>query len=370
MTRTLCTFLFIFLSCNNLFAQEYFTFVTDKNFPKQTLPSYKVEQSRHLIQKHYRLSSGIQSFKVKFKACSNSPLKSADFYILNGRNEKVFIQIISANECLTKTTPQIIGNKFTISSEILHKDASYFSLEVISLFVQNLEIEPKSYQDPDNPNIEDLGIEDYAYKFSRGVAILTIESQSGISTCTGFLVRKNLILTNNHCVSKKEINCESIHINFDFYADSKKSAVENDLCKTIVKEGNYYLDWAAIELSRDIVDRYIFNKSVQISEISTGEPLLIIHHPSGQPKKVSKIGCKIHEIPIKGKEWEGKNIGYKSAFSHTCDTTFGSSGSPILDKEGRLVGLHFAGFGVLPQLTGKYNRATIAEFVINELEKY
>ncbi|WP_210211517.1 SUMF1/EgtB/PvdO family nonheme iron enzyme, partial [Azospirillum griseum] len=64
------------------------------------------------------------------------------------------------------------------------------------------------------------------------------------------------------------------------------------------------------------------------------EPLIMFHHPLGQPMVLSAKGCRVGARPIDG---DGQLI-------HYCDTNDGSSGAPILDVNGtRLIGLHYAG---------------------------
>jgi V8-like Glu-specific endopeptidase len=64
---------------------------------------------------------------------------------------------------------------------------------------------------------------------------------------------------------------------------------------------------------------------------------MVIQHPGGEPKQVSFIACEAIQDPVDGR-------GPETDFTHTCDTAGGSSGAPVFDLQGRLVGLHHYGF--------------------------
>ena len=73
------------------------------------------------------------------------------------------------------------------------------------------------------------------------------------------------------------------------------------------------------------------------TEPVAGAPVFIIQHPAGEPKQISKINCAAGTVPVDGRT-------SASDFTHTCDTVGGSSGSPVFNETGDLVGLHHYGF--------------------------
>jgi hypothetical protein len=63
-----------------------------------------------------------------------------------------------------------------------------------------------------------------------------------------------------------------------------------------------------------------------------------VQQPGGQPKQISKIKYTAKAVPVNGRASE-------TDFTHTCDTVGSSSGSPVFNEAGQVVGLHHYGFG-------------------------
>ena len=67
--------------------------------------------------------------------------------------------------------------------------------------------------------------------------------------------------------------------------------------------------------------------------------LTIVHHPACEGKRINSKSCFVRDANCQG--WQNSN---KVDFTHRCDTEPGSSGAPIFDRDGLLVGLHHRGF--------------------------
>ncbi len=70
------------------------------------------------------------------------------------------------------------------------------------------------------------------------------------------------------------------------------------------------------------------------------EAAVVVQHPAGFPKFVSRIDCVVSTMPA-----DGVKVGKESDFGHSCDTMDGSSGSPVLRRADlKVMGLHHWGF--------------------------
>lgn len=181
----------------------------------------------------------------------------------------------------------------------------------------------------------------------RAVAIIkaqgaNFEADIGDWTGTGVIVGRNLLLTNHHVIHAIETAREA-RIEFDFEispADllsgnirppeaARSFALDPDrLFVTSPTRGglDYTFIWIedAAAASQGIVpmDRSAFT-------VDKGDQAFVVHHPDGRPKEVSLDDAEI--------------IGLEAAVIHySSDTMDGSSGAPVFDRRGRLIGLHHA----------------------------
>jgi V8-like Glu-specific endopeptidase len=156
---------------------------------------------------------------------------------------------------------------------------------------------------------------------------------------TGFLLKDNLFITNNHVISNHEgalsatiqfnyqqaaSGLEIESTNFDLDPDKGfKTSVEDDWTLIRVSE-DANSDWGAIEI-----------KEVDVSEI---ERVNIIQHPSGGPKQIAIYHNVVTYV-------DDKRVQYLT------DTLPGSSGSPVFDSQWQVVALHHSGGWILEPKT-------------------
>ena len=177
-----------------------------------------------------------------------------------------------------------------------------------------------------------------ARELGRAVAKLVFQQDGLPRTCTGFLISENRLLTNEHCINDAE-SCRSMVALFGYEFDASNGLQfgEQFFCAGQGPERVSYEFDASVVLLTGAPGARFGSISLEALESEPEQPLMVVQHPAGGPKQISFIECRTLAIPVNGRAAD-------SDFTHTCDTAGGSSGAPVLDAEGRLVGLHHYGF--------------------------
>ena len=163
--------------------------------------------------------------------------------------------------------------------------------------------------------------------------------------CTGFMIADNVLMTNHHCV-RSQAECGDLKVQFNYYVTEAGNKAEISQFNCVgfnVHHASEELDYALIQLAGSPGTKFgmvEFNHETYdtMSDPPKGSDIIVIQHPAGKPKRIARLNCLIDDIPVDAKRPE-------SDFAHSCDTEGGSSGSPVFDTTGKLVGLHHYGFG-------------------------
>jgi V8-like Glu-specific endopeptidase len=167
--------------------------------------------------------------------------------------------------------------------------------------------------------------------------------QPGDSDCTGTLISQNLFLTAGHCfdddprnptdatgtqLTGLETAVSDMEVAFDFHANpdwTTRPGVPFDI--TAVHEYRLGdIDYAIIELAGNPGDTFGWTRVAAVTP-QPGDELTLFQHPFGIPKVVDS--GTVMQTSLNGR------IAYDD-----IDTDGGSSGSGILDWQGRLIGVH------------------------------
>jgi hypothetical protein len=161
--------------------------------------------------------------------------------------------------------------------------------------------------------------------------------------CSGVLLTETLFLTNWHCGGlpplaetdfwRADIVQDTIiDLSWDGYGESREYAA---LAKVA---GSPALDYAVLRVRPMHGKGDPAPMAVGQSGPETGQ-ISIVQHPEGKTKQVSR--CPVEEVNAT----RGGSPA-QSLLIYRCGTEKGSSGAPIFDQRGLLVGLHHDGFAV------------------------
>jgi len=227
-----------------------------------------------------------------------------------------------------------------------------------------------SRQDPNH--IKDKDISTYTGNAAimgaaKSVAKINFPSGAKLATCTGFMVTENLMLTNHHCVNTLETCFATIAI-FGYQRDASGhiQATKQYDCIAVVatdKKRDYSLLRIAGGPGAD--SKWGVLKLGHSTSLANRQPLYMIQHPSGEPKRVALEDCSVTT-----QKASGSTPSLETDFGHKCDTESGSSGSPILDLSDQVVGLHHMGFDAKTNRWSRENRAVHIGAIAAEIDQF
>jgi V8-like Glu-specific endopeptidase len=179
---------------------------------------------------------------------------------------------------------------------------------------------------------------------ARTVAHLS--TAAGAGTC--FMIAENLLMTNNHMFvgdEKRQATAADADgtVMFNFEQDVNGKFAETTQYKTAPQEffaADLDLDYAVVAVDGKPGAEWgtLGLPGVDV-KVDVGDDVSIIQHPNGGPKQIAMAGNEVAYI-------DDRLVQY------TTDTLPGSSGSPVLDWQWRLVALHHAGGDLVEPATG------------------
>jgi hypothetical protein len=200
--------------------------------------------------------------------------------------------------------------------------------------------------------------------------------------CSGLLLSETLVLTNWHCGGRSmklpdELMwrddsegrvCDSLVINMAW--DDASPAREARCDKVEHKDKS--LDYALLRVTPVVGSLQTLSTGRPVTfarkRPASGDLLRIIHHPECLEKRVS-FNCPVDQVERPA--WDGAGHA-ASEFSHRCDTEGGSSGSPVFNLTGELVGLHHIGHEMIPgsanRTCDKRNKAIHIDAIMADLK--
>lgn len=150
---------------------------------------------------------------------------------------------------------------------------------------------------------------------------------NGTGTCTGFLINTNMIMTNNHCVSKNGVPVIA-------YFQAQNGDISTSCNQLVITDAA--LDFTILRCSRDLSNEIapvIFASQV----LATQADIYVIQQNCDYLKDPY---CQIERMIAYGRLSNER----RTIIDHTADTLPGSSGSPIFEESShKVVALHNSG---------------------------
>jgi hypothetical protein len=160
---------------------------------------------------------------------------------------------------------------------------------------------------------------------------------------TGFRIADDLLLTNWHVLHNTRNGQRRGAVTAEFgYEDDGQgnepapTQIPCDVTSIVTDQAD---DWAVIRVVQPLRDDWPPIKLSEAVDPVANEPAYIVQHPAGARKRLGFVRNQVSSFDDR-------------VLHYLTDTQEGSSGSPVFDAHGRLIGLHHAG-GTPQELVGK-----------------
>jgi hypothetical protein len=190
--------------------------------------------------------------------------------------------------------------------------------------------------------------EDFEEEQALALSIFQARSGNGMNVGTAFLVGKNLVLTNRHVLSVPRSSKK--------WACGQFSILLNHLEKRIacrkVRYCSSRFDYCIVELTVSVNDL----KPLRLARVSKSDRDISLLH-IGNVGGLGLQASRGRGLRIEGGE-----------FHHFAPTLYGSSGAPIFDEKGRVIGINWAHTGKDFVDEASFNRGILIETIYKELK--
>lgn len=191
--------------------------------------------------------------------------------------------------------------------------------------------------------------EDFEEEQALALSVFQARSGNGMNVGTAFLIGKNLVLTNRHVLSvprkSKKWDCGQ----FSILLNHQEKRIS---CKK-VRYCSSKFDYCIVELSESQNEL----KPLRLARVLKSDLDISLLH-IGNVGGLGLQASRGRGLRVEGGE-----------FHHFAPTLNGSSGAPIFDEKGRVIGLNWAHTGKDYVDETSFNRGILIETVYQELKK-
>lgn len=242
-------------------------------------------------------------------------------------------------------TAKVLGDSFVVELISLQRVQAKFCVDKINVDSPQSRVEVKAITSDKDRRI-DLRTTNQFYAFRTPVAMVLFQDLDGSDTnCTAFALTAKVIVTNFHCLSAKT-QLRNTRVLFGFEVDAPTS-LERRVTNFAVPPSKQ-LDYSVLVLDSPVPQEFVSHVS---STFAPGQALILMQHPEARRKMIVTDGCKVHDPDANGTADASGTPVPSSDFYHLCDSSDGSSGSPVMNTSGGVVGLHH-----MAQYHGEANR--------------
>jgi V8-like Glu-specific endopeptidase len=185
------------------------------------------------------------------------------------------------------------------------------------------------------------------------------------SRCTGFLITKDIVMTNHHCIPTKA-HAQGVKVSFNHLKDVARENHETYKCDEFIMN-HRSLDYALLRCQGAPGDKF---GTVQLNAMKAQKikEVLVIQQNCDY---YSDRSCDWTKKIAYGAKTRIQQWGNGATdIVHDADTLGGSSGSPVFDREtGHVIALHHAGRGNRGDGRGIENYAVLMKDIVENIEK-
>ena len=273
------------------------------------------------------------------------------------------------------------ANVFTLSAQAVDFDIILVDEDLEPATVDELVFTegPDTYQRvPDNiigssdfENMRDLPPDSQDYQLGRKVGWIVIPQRYDPTRywiCTGFLIGPDLFMTNHHCTHDDDgpLPLDGALIFMDYYEKTNIDPLRGGVTAGVlsVLRADEDKDYALLRLDRPIGNTYGWLELDDTTQVDSSQSVKIIQHPRGRSKEIVRQNSEIVDIPA-----SHPLSRTPFALAYLADTEGGSSGSPVMLKDGNtVIGIHHSAW--TRNFKPDFNAGTLMSFIVPEIQQW